>query len=68
MSDKLTEGTWIWNSTGSTIAYSKWNTGEPGGGTGENCASLYSPGTDDFKNIFAEKFSEKICVFDSKQS
>jgi hypothetical protein len=29
---------------------------------------LANPGTDDFLNIFAEKFSEKIGVFDSKQS
>ena len=37
MSDKISEGTWLYNSTGSTMSYTNWNSGEPNGGTNENC-------------------------------
>ena len=43
MSDKVTEGTFIWNSTGSVLSYyANWNSGEPNGGTSENCVIIGS--------------------------
>ena len=39
-SDKLTEGTWTTNSSGSPQSYFLWNKGEPNGGTSENCVVL----------------------------
>ncbi len=37
--DLDTDGTWVW-SDGWTGSYTHWNSGEPNGGTAENCAEL----------------------------
>ncbi len=43
LSDQLTEGTWLWNSTGATlVGYANWGSNEPGGGTYENCVAMKS--------------------------
>ena len=39
--DLATEGTYVWQGSGLAMTYSKWNPGEPNGGTGENCANLW---------------------------
>ena len=35
------EGSWIWQTSGDDIDYSKFQPGEPNGGTGENCLLMY---------------------------
>jgi len=40
VSDILAEGTWSYNSSGSSATYTNFNSGEPNGGTGENCVYL----------------------------
>ena len=42
--DNVTEGTWAWP-TCEAFTYTNWNTGEPNGGTGENCLQVYATGT-----------------------
>jgi len=39
--DTDSEGKWTW-STSASVGYVNWNFGEPNGGTGENCAHLYT--------------------------
>jgi hypothetical protein len=43
LSDKLLEGTFLWNSTGSAlVSYANWASNEPNGGTSENCVVIKS--------------------------
>jgi Lectin C-type domain len=42
-SDNLAEGTWTTNSSGSSQWYKNWNSGEPNGGTNENCILMDAP-------------------------
>ena len=39
--DILKEGNWIWQNSGDDIDYTKFQPGEPNGGTGENCMNMY---------------------------
>lgn len=39
-SDLATDGIWEWV-TGEAWSYTNWNSGEPNGGTGENCAHYF---------------------------
>jgi len=41
--DNTHEGKWVWTS-GQTPAFTNWNTGEPNGGTSENCGAVYASG------------------------
>ena len=38
VSDDVTEDDWVWRSSGSPVVWSHWGSGEPNGGSGENCA------------------------------
>ena len=40
VSDYIAEGTWVWDDLGIIAPYTNWNTGEPNGGTGANCARM----------------------------
>jgi len=45
INDKQSEGTWRYDSDDSKIAFSSWTSGQPDGGTGQNCAcQSYSSG------------------------
>ena len=39
-SDTASEGSWVWSS-GLSVSYTNWNSGEPSGGT-EDCGHIYS--------------------------
>jgi hypothetical protein len=42
--DVVKEGTWIWESSKTTMTYSHWNAGEPNNGNGhgaENCLHFW---------------------------
>ena len=38
LTDLANEQQWVWSSDGSPLVYSNWKTGQPDGGTVENCA------------------------------
>ena len=35
--DTQTDGQWVWDSDGTALAWTSWLSGEPNGGTSENC-------------------------------
>ena len=41
INDKQSEGTWRYDSDDSKIVTSLWGSGQPDGGTGQNCAYQY---------------------------
>ena len=38
--DQASEGNWVLSSTGSKMNYTNWNSGEPTGGTTQNCVRM----------------------------
>lgn len=57
MSDIKQEGTFVWNSSNKPINYTKWQLGEPNGGTNENCLSFWFGGP---------YWNDHICDFQAK--
>ena len=41
MTDRVEEDKWIWESDGTEVTWTHWLSGQPGGGTAENCAFIY---------------------------
>jgi len=41
ITDKQSEGVWKYASDDQEVTYNKWNSGQPDGGTDQNCAVLY---------------------------
>ena len=48
MTDRVEEGTWVWESDGTPVTWFKWwgnyHPNEPDGGSAENCAFMFSIG------------------------
>ena len=40
MTDTASEGRWVWDSDGSAVSWTLWKSGEPDGGSVQNCASM----------------------------
>ena len=40
MSDRDTEDTWVWDSDVTPVVWQNWQSDDPGGGPGENCAVM----------------------------
>merc|ERR1719239_968967 len=40
MTDKAKEGSWVWNSDGSSVQWTFWRSGEPDGGSDQNCVFM----------------------------
>ena len=41
LTDTAAEGQWVWTSDDSTVTWKPWKSGEPDGGTSENCCAMY---------------------------
>ena len=61
LSDAVSEGWWHW-SDGSSSAYRRWHSGEPNGGTGENCAMMSSV---DWYDVGCNQQKPYLCAFSS---
>ena len=58
LTDRETERQWQWESDGSTVAWSLWETGDPKGGRLENCAAQLVAPSDASRN---KKWGSMYC-------
>ena len=47
--------------TGVPLAYTNWNTGEPNGGTGENCAAIMNTDPFEWKDFDCDGYKFVVC-------
>ena len=60
-SDQLTEGTFIWTTSGSTMSYTNWAPGEPNNsGDGEHCIKM-QVATGQWNAIRCDNESPSMC-------
>ena len=62
INDKGTEGTWVYNSDGQTITWSNWKSGQPSGGSIQNCAHTSSTHHGEWYSIVCSKPSLKYFI------
>jgi hypothetical protein len=60
ISDQAVEGTWVWVATGTPSTYHNWDSGEPSGGTSENCAEIYANGK--WNDIDCSSMKKALCM------
>jgi len=59
--DLASDGSWIWQTSGNSVNYTKFNSGQPNGGTTENCLAMTSENGNWSDLMCTYTFSYHVC-------